>query len=251
MFWNREAGRVGALDQHGWFCDRVRPHSVCSTRSSIVVALAMYYFVVTATAWADEGEASLGARLIAGTSWVHVGTDGSQKDRVPIGGFELEGTVATKDWYAYCLSLSYVGHGRLGRYVAMDAGAASGVRDVARLPLMRRDRLVRLGLGITLRPTPPPWTATFHMGLGGAFDIGGEDEAADVGQWGMRGSHAERGRFDLFGKVALGVDYRIDAHWMIGSALMLEQGVKTWGEPRLSATFHVSYYWYPRWYGRL
>ena len=198
-------------------------------------------------AWCDEGEASVGVRLHGGATWVEDSAGIDATDRVPVGGISLEGTRAWSDWYEYRLVLGYYGQSRPARYTALGFDARGGEGDAEDTPLSRSGRFVRSDAGITLRLSPPPWTPIIHLGMGLQFHIGGERNVTSVGTWGERTNRIGE-ITDAVAKIGLGYDYRIDAHWIIGPAVLLEHSVRaSERRRRLLVTFHISYYFYPRW----
>ncbi len=220
-----------------------------------ITALAITIWTMPTRAWSDEGEASIGVRLHGGAVALGVGAGYSETDRVPIVGIGLEGTYATSQWYEYRLSLSYHSQRRPGRYVSNEDGETatgddvprSAVQEAPTAELSRSGRFLRSEASITLHNGGPAWTPALHLGIGLHFNLGDGRDVHTFDAWGERNSHISRG-IDLVTTVGLGLDHRVDAHWIVGASVLFQQVWPTSPRRQIgSVSFHISYYFYPNW----
>ncbi len=205
----------------------------------VCVACVIALSIAEGPAWGDEGEFSLGMRADCGVVRVGSAAAARWRSRVPATALVAEVTYAEHDFYQYRLGVGYGGQWRLGRNRVPAMGMAGD--DEEEMALLRRGRLLRVEGGVTFRLTPPIWTPTIHLGLLAEADLGGAREVAGVGLWGSRNPHAHTEVFDFAARLGVGLDYRLDAHWIFGSVMFVEQGLRKWRQRRgVFLAFHVS-----------
>jgi hypothetical protein len=185
---------------------------------------------------ADAEEASLHAELGAGVLRVEDAAAAGHTADAGDARLAVRGTWGARDWLALDASLGLVA-GLPARYAAVDV-PVYGVRS-----LEHHDLAAQLTAGATVRlgvrwiPTLGAFAGVAHRRLLGVV-VGDNVATLD-----------DRGSTELLVGASAGLDYRLDAHRVVGVAVRVTHAFSLDGRGFDAVEIPVSFgwYWYPRW----
>ncbi len=163
------------------------------------------------------------------------GTDAQEGPRpLPSAGLSGRLTYATSDWFAYELNLEF-------EHVT----TAAVMQPAPDTTWERRIFWLRGEAGISAR-LGAVWIPTLYMGVGVQARFAGQTHETIDGYTGL-GPGREASWIPV-GSVGVGLDYRLDQHWVAGVSLRGRHGAPWESDVYRAgtATVHLGYYWYPR-----
>lgn len=189
---------------------------------------------------ADAREASLFAHALAG--WAALGDPAApgQTRALPVAGTAVRFTYATHDVFAYEAELALARTAAVARFPDVMFAGFRG--DLARVSYLGRAQAgVRLRLGARFVPT-------LHLAAGVQAHAAGDARLLLPGDIVMPGP-APALRWAPVASAGLGLDYRIDAHWVAGASITALTALAPGdtGFRSIEGGAHVSYFWYPHW----
>lgn len=211
-------------------------------RSSILLACMACMTALPHTVHADAEEASLFVHAVSGAGTL--GDPAAPGTRtLPLAGTALRFTFATHDVFAYEAELAWSRTADVAVFEDVMFEGFTG--DLERVSYLGRLQAgVRLRLGARYIPTLHLAAGVLaHAALQSHFIIPNGTDAIVVEGPGFAL------RWAPMASAGLGLDYRIDAHWVAGASVSALSTLvpSDDGFHSIEGELHVSYFWYPHW----
>lgn len=211
----------------------------------LAAVVALVGVVPSADVRADEYEASVDIAAEGGLAIL--ADDGSEDTaRVAAAGLSFEVTYGLSNLLAIG---AQVAGGTYGRATVDDAIVTVGGSAQGPGTLARTTRYGRVQIGATLR-FGARWIPTVGFDLGLGARLRGHASFSDPTVMDVQPDDDGQGlALDALATVRAGLDYRIDAHWIVGVDVAATHAVAVQAPAAdvVTARIGVAYYWYPLW----